>query len=315
MKIKTEYKVGLIGLITILVLYFGIMFLKGKDIFNVETSYYTVFDDVSGLYKSNYIYLNGMKVGYIKDITMLDQNAKKFLVWIAVTSDVKIPVDSKIAIFASDILGSKALKINMGMSKNNFNKRDTIPSGIENGMLDQLANNLAPIAVKLNNVMTTFDSILIGVNNVMDRKTQENIMLTMESIKNTAQSVENISLNLDKIIESEQAKIKTILANAESITSNLKENNVALTNAINNFSNISDTIAKANLGTTITETNLSLKTLSNVLKAIENGEGNAGLLIKDDKLYKNLESSTKSLDLLIEDIKANPRKYIKLSIF
>lgn len=315
MKIKTEYKVGLIGLITILVLYFGIMFLKGKDIFNVETSYYTVFDDVSGLYKSNYIYLNGMKVGYIKDITMLDQNAKKFLVWIAVTSDVKIPVDSKIAIFASDILGSKALKINMGMSKNNFNKRDTIPSGIENGMLDQLANNLAPIAVKLNNVMTTFDSILIGVNNVMDRKTQENIMLTMESIKNTAQSVENISLNLDKIIESEQAKIKTILANAESITSNLKENNAALTNAINNFSNISDTIAKANLGTTITETNLSLKTLSNVLKAIENGEGNAGLLIKDDKLYKNLESSTKSLDLLIEDIKANPRKYIKLSIF
>lgn len=315
MKIKTEYKVGLIGLITILVLYFGIMFLKGKDIFNVETSYYTVFDDVSGLYKSNYIYLNGMKVGYIKDITMLDQNAKKFLVWIAVTSDVKIPVDSKIAIFASDILGSKALKINMGMSKNNFNKRDTIPSGIENGMLDQLANNLAPIAVKLNNVMTTFDSILTGVNNVMDRKTQENIMLTMESIKNTAQSVENISLNLDKIIESEQAKIKTILANAESITSNLKENNVALTNAINNFSNISDTIAKANLGTTITETNLSLKTLSNVLKAIENGEGNAGLLIKDDKLYKNLESSTKSLDLLIEDIKANPRKYIKLSIF
>ncbi|MBP6430033.1 MAG: MCE family protein [Bacteroidales bacterium] len=315
MKIKTEYKVGLVGLITILVLYFGIMFLKGKDIFNVETSYYTVFDDVSGLYKSNYIYLNGMKVGYIKDITMLDQNAKKFLVWIAVTSDVKIPNDSKVAIFASDMLGSKALKINMGMSRLNFNKKDTIPSGIENGMLDQLANNLAPIAVKLNNVMTTFDSLLTGVNNVMDRKTQENIILTMESMKNTAQNVEHISLNLDKIIESEQAKIKTILANAESITSNLKENNQALTNAINNFSNISDTIAKANLGSTIRETNMSLKTLSNILKSIENGEGNAGLLIKDDKLYKNLESSTKSLDLLIEDIKANPRKYIKLSIF
>lgn len=95
----------------------------------------------------------------------------------------------------------------------------------------------------------------------------------------------------------------------------MKENNQALTNAINNFSNISDTIAKANLGSTITETNLSLKSLSNILKAIENGEGNAGLLIKDDKLYKNLESSTKSMDALIEDIKANPRKYIKLSIF
>ncbi|MFA7082604.1 MAG: MlaD family protein [Bacteroidales bacterium] len=315
MKIKTEYKVGLVGLITILVLYFGIMFLKGKDIFNVETSYYTVFDDVSGLYKSNYIYLNGMKVGYIKDITMIDQSAKNFLVWIAVTSDVNIPNDSKVAIFASDMLGSKALKINMGMSRVNFRKKDTIPSGIENGMLDQLANNITPIVVKLNNVMTNFDSLLVGVNRVLDNKTQENILLSMESIKNTAVNLDHITLNLDKILDSEKVRIQKILANTESITNNLKENNQALTNAINNFSNISDTIAKANLGSTIRETNMSLKTLSNILKSIENGEGNAGLLIKDDKLYKNLESSTKSLDLLIEDIKANPRKYIKLSIF
>jgi len=314
-KIKTEYKVGLVGLITILVLYFGIMFLKGKDIFNVETSYYTVFDDVSGLYKSNYIYLNGMKVGYIKDITMIDQSAKNFLVWIAVTSDVNIPNDSKVAIFASDMLGSKALKINMGMSRVNFRKKDTIPSGIENGMLDQLANNITPIVVKLNNVMTNFDSLLVGVNRVLDNKTQENILLSMESIKNTAVNLDHITLNLDKILDSEKVRIQKILANTESITNNLKENNQALTNAINNFSNISDTIAKANLGSTIRETNMSLKTLSNILKSIENGEGNAGLLIKDDKLYKNLESSTKSLDLLIEDIKANPRKYIKLSIF
>ena len=315
MKIKTEYKIGVVGLVTILVLYFGIMFLKGRDIFNVETSYYTVFDDVSGLYKSNYIYLNGMKVGYIKDITMIDQNARKFLVWIAVTSDVKIPDDSKVAIFASDMLGSKALKINMGMSRHNFNKKDTIGSAIENGMLDQLANNITPIVVKLNSVMTNFDSLLVGVNRIMDHKTQENIILSMESIKNTAVNLDHITLNLDKILDSEKNKIRTILANTESITSNLKDNNEALTNAINNFSDISDTIAKANLGKTITETNISLKTLSNILRAIENGEGNAGLLIKDDKLYKNLESSTKSLDALIEDIKENPKKYVKLSIF
>ncbi|MCK9163526.1 MAG: hypothetical protein M0O93_04175, partial [Bacteroidales bacterium] len=188
-------------------------------------------------------------------------------------------------------------------------------SAIENGMLDQLANNITPIVVKLNSVMTNFDSLLVGVNRIMDHKTQENIILSMESIKNTAVNLDHITLNLDKILDSEKNKIRTILANTESITSNLKENNVALTNAINNFSNISDTIAKANLGKTITETNISLKTLSNILKAIENGEGNAGLLIKDDKLYKNIESSTKSLDALIEDIKENPKKYVKLSIF
>ncbi|MDD2489161.1 MAG: MlaD family protein [Bacteroidales bacterium] len=314
MKIKTEYKIGVIGLITILVLYFGIMFLKGKDLFNVETSYYAVFDDVSGLYKSNYIYLNGMKVGYIKDINMLDQSGKKFVVWIAVSGDVKIPDDSKLSIFSSDMLGSKALKINMGISKTSFEKKDTITSDIENGMIDQLANNITPIVVKLNSVMTNLDTLIVSVNNVMDSKTQANIKASMESIKNSTQNIEHITLNLDKVVESERNKIKTILTNAESITNNFKENNQALTNAINNFSNISDTIAKANLGSTITQTNLSLKSLSNILKSIEQGEGNAGLLLKDDKLYKNMESSTKKLDALIEDIKQNPKRYLKFSI-
>jgi len=313
-KIKTEYKIGVIGLITILVLYFGIMFLKGKDLFNVETSYYAVFDDVSGLYKSNYIYLNGMKVGYIKDINMLDQSGKKFVVWIAVSGDVKIPDDSKLSIFSSDMLGSKALKINMGISKTSFEKKDTITSDIENGMIDQLANNITPIVVKLNSVMTNLDTLIVSVNNVMDSKTQANIKASMESIKNSTQNIEHITLNLDKVVESERNKIKTILTNAESITNNFKENNQALTNAINNFSNISDTIAKANLGKTITQTNLSLKSLSNILKSIEQGEGNAGLLLKDDKLYKNMESSTKKLDALIEDIKQNPKRYLKFSI-
>ncbi|MFA6704929.1 MAG: MlaD family protein [Bacteroidales bacterium] len=314
MKIKTEYKIGVIGLITILVLYFGIMFLKGKDLFNVETSYYAVFDDVSGLYKSNYIYLNGMKVGYIKDINMLDQSGKKFVVWIAVSGDVKIPDDSKLSIFSSDMLGSKALKINMGISKTSFEKKDTITSDIENGMIDQLANNITPIVVKLNSVMTNLDTLIVSVNNVMDSKTQANIKASMESIKNSTQNIEHITLNLDKVVESERNKIKTILTNAESITNNFKENNQALTNAINNFSNISDTIAKANLGSTITQTNLSLKSLSNILKSIEQGEGNAGLLLKDDKLYKNMENSTKKLDALIEDIKQNPKRYLKFSI-
>jgi len=313
-KIKTEYKIGVIGLITILVLYFGIMFLKGKDLFNVETSYYAVFDDVSGLYKSNYIYLNGMKVGYIKDINMLDQSGKKFVVWIAVSGDVKIPDDSKLSIFSSDMLGSKALKINMGISKTSFEKKDTITSDIENGMIDQLANNITPIVVKLNSVMTNLDTLIVSVNNVMDSKTQANIKASMESIKNSTQNIEHITLNLDKVVESERNKIKTILTNAESITNNFKENNQALTNAINNFSNISDTIAKANLGKTITQTNLSLKSLSNILKSIEQGEGNAGLLLKDDKLYKNMENSTKKLDALIEDIKQNPKRYLKFSI-
>ncbi|MDX9797574.1 MAG: hypothetical protein RBT05_01815, partial [Bacteroidales bacterium] len=105
------------------------------------------------------------------------------------------------------------------------------------------------------------------------------------------------------------------IANADSITENFKQNNESLTNAINNFSNISVTIAKANLGKTITEANESLTSLTKTMRSIEKGEGSAGLLINDDKLYKNLESSTKKLDALIEDIKQNPKRYLKFSVF
>jgi phospholipid/cholesterol/gamma-HCH transport system substrate-binding protein len=314
-KIKTEYKVGIIGVITIAILYFGIIFLKGKDLFNVETSYYAVFDDVSGLYKSNYIYLNGMKVGYIKDIKSIDEKASRFIVWIAVDSEIEIPKDSKIMIFSSDLLGSKALKIKMGISNENFHRRDTIESAIENGMIDQLADNITPIVVKLNSVMTNVDTLIVGVNAILDKQAQNDIKQSLENIKSITQNLENVSIKLDGLIDTEKVKIQAIIDNAESITSNFRQNNEKLTNAINNFSNISDTIAKANLGETIIEANKSLNSLSKIIKSIENGEGSAGLLIRDDKLYKNLETSTKKLDALIEDIKQHPKRYLKISVF
>jgi phospholipid/cholesterol/gamma-HCH transport system substrate-binding protein len=314
-KIKTEYKVGIIGVITIAILYFGIIFLKGKDLFNVETSYYAVFDDVSGLYKSNYIYLNGMKVGYIKDIKSIDEKASKFIVWIAVDSEIEIPKDSKIMIFSSDLLGSKALKIKMGISNETFHRRDTIESAIENGMIDQLADNITPIVVKLNSVMTNVDTLIVGVNAILDKQAQNDIKQSLENIKSITQNLENVSIKLDGLIDTEKVKIQAIIDNAESITSNFRQNNEKLTNAINNFSNISDTIAKANLGETIIEANKSLNSLSKIIKSIENGEGSAGLLIRDDKLYKNLETSTKKLDALIEDIKQHPKRYLKISVF
>jgi phospholipid/cholesterol/gamma-HCH transport system substrate-binding protein len=314
-KIKTEYKVGVIGVISIVILYFGVMYLKGKDLFDVETSYYAVFDDVSGLYKSNYIYLNGMKVGYIKDITNIDPHARKFLVWIAVKSEIKIPKDSKIMIFSSDMLGSKALKIDMGISPTSFERRDTISSAVENGMLDQLSANLTPIVIRLNSVITNLDTLLVSVNHVMDKNTQSDIKASMASIRRSVNNIENITVQVDGLVGSEKQKITKILSNAESITTNFRENNDKLTSAINNFNNISDTIAKAKLGTTIRETNMSLNSLSKILKSIENGEGSAGLLIKDDKLYRNLELSTKNLNALIEDIKQNPKKYINVRVF
>ena len=315
MKIKTEYKVGIVGVITIAILYFGISFMKGRDLFKVETSYYVVFDNVEGLYKSNYVYLNGMKVGYIKDINNIDAFGESFLVHISIKSDIKIPNNSEIMIFNSDLLGSKALKIVPGNSTTAFNSKDTIPSVTETGLIDQLSQDITPIIGRLNRVITSLDTLLLNVNSIMDKETQNDIKQSIANINSATANIDNISLKLDGLMESEKQRITNIFANAESITKNLRDNNAKLTNAIENFNNISDTIAQAKLGSTIRETNQSLSSLSNILKSIEKGEGSAGLLIKDDKLYNNLEKSSKELEALIEDIKTNPKKYLTIKVF
>lgn len=315
MKIKTEYKVGIVGVITIAILYFGISFMKGRDLFKVETSYYVVFDNVEGLYKSNYVYLNGMKVGYIKDINNIDAFGESFLVHISIKSDIKIPNNSEIMIFNSDLLGSKALKIVPGNSTTAYNSKDTIPSVTETGLIDQLSQDITPIIGRLNRVITSLDTLLLNVNSIMDKETQNDIKQSIANINSATANIDNISLKLDGLMESEKQRITNIFANAESITKNLRDNNAKLTNAIENFNNISDTIAQAKLGSTIRETNQSLSSLSNILKSIEKGEGSAGLLIKDDKLYNNLEKSSKELEALIEDIKTNPKKYLTIKVF
>lgn len=315
MKLKTEYKVGLVGVLTIALLYLGIAYLKGQDIFNVETNYYTVFNNVEGLYKSNYVYLNGMKVGYIKDIQNMDAHGDKFLVKVSIKSDIVLSEDSRIAIFSSDLLGSKALKIIPGRSSVLYQKQDTIPTIAESGFMDQMSQNLAPAVLRLNSVMANLDTLLVNVNNVMDSKTQANIRQSMENIKLATANINRISLEVDGLMDSEKKKIQKIISNTESITSNFKDNNEKLTSAINNFNAISDTIAKAKLGNTIRETNMSLTSLSNILQKIERGEGSVGLLLKDDKLYNNIESSTKKLDDLILDIKTNPKKYVTIRVF
>lgn len=315
MKIKTEYKVGIVGVITIAILYFGISFMKGRDLFKVETSYYVVFDNVEGLYKSNYVYLNGMKVGYIKDINNIDAFGESFLVHISIKSDIKIPNNSEIMIFNSDLLGSKALKIVPGNSTTAYNSKDTIPSVTETGLIDQLSQDITPIIGRLNRVITSLDTLLLNVNSIMDKETQNDIKQSIANINSATANIDNISLKLDGLMDSEKQRITNIFANAESITKNLRDNNAKLTNAIENFNNISDTIAQAKLGSTIRETNQSLSSLSNILKSIEKGEGSAGLLIKDDKLYNNLEKSSKELEALIEDIKTNPKKYLTIKVF
>ena len=305
---KTEIKIGIVGFGILLLLFFGIKFLKGIDVFQKETTYYVFYDNVSVMYEGNYIYLNGMKVGYVKDIEAMGERAEKFLVTVAVDSKIKITDDSKMVFFSADILGSKAMKIELGNSNRILENKDTIMGGVELGMLDKLGSSIAPMAQNL-------DSILFATKNILNQQTQNNLQHTFANLEATSERLSSISGQFDNLMKNEKEKIGKIISNTESITSNLKNNNDELNNIISKIGQITDTVAQAQLGSTILQTTQTLEKLNNVLGVIEKGKGNIGLLINDEGLYKSFDESAKKLDALIEDIKANPKKYINVSVF
>lgn len=305
---KTEFKVGLFGLLVLVILFFGIKFLKGSDIFQKENVYYATYNDVSGMLVSSNVFINGLRVGYVKEITTTNERADNFVVAFTVRSDIKIPEDSKILLFSSDLLGSKALKLQLGNSSKIISDGDTIKSDKELGMLDNLGASISPM-------MNNLDSILSSLNNILNIQNQNSLRNTIANIETTTERLGNITTNLDNLMSSEKTKLAKIIENTESITSNLKDNNQKLTNIIQNVDNIVDSAAKANIGSTLIETGKSIERLNSVLGVIEKGKGNVGLLINDEELYKSLDNSAKNLNKLIEDIKENPKKYINVSVF
>ncbi|MDR0790782.1 MAG: MlaD family protein [Bacteroidales bacterium] len=314
-KYKRELRIGVTAIVALVLLFFGINYLKGNDIFSSDNRYFAIYNSVAGLHASNYIYINGMKVGYVKKIDRMDSQGQKFLVEIAIDNDVKIPADSKLVMYSSGLLGGTELRIDMGVSNKFLASKDTLAATAEMGLMDRLGGELNPTIENITMAASHLDSVLASINQILDQKGQENIKQSLENIKATTAYLSSISIKIDGLIGNEKARVEKIFANLEDITTNFNNNSEKLSNIITNFNDISDTLAQAKIGSTLRETNQSLASLSAILQKIDKGEGNVGLLLNDDQLYKSIDASAKKLDALIEDIKLNPKRYVKFSIF
>ncbi len=316
-KLRTEVKVGIIAIFVIGMLIWGINFLKGRDIFSSRKTYYAVYSDLNGVTPSASVFINGLKVGRLKNITYQDAKLKKFILDFEIRSDIRLPINSSTRVYSSDILGSKALEIIMGDARVYCEEGDTIQSDFVGGagMLDEVAKQLKPIKDRAESILNNLDTVISSVKFVLNTQTQADLVQTLQQINTMSLHLSRVSVQLDGLMESEKKKVSSILTNVESVSSNLRENNDKLSNVITNFSNLSDSLAKSNISKTLRDANSSMESLSNILKKIDGGKGNMGMLINNDSLYSNMERSIKNLDLLIDDIRKNPKRYIHISIF
>jgi len=317
LKLPREFKIGLLIVAATVGAVWGINFLKGKNIFTNATHYYVIYDNINGLLVSNPVKVYGFKIGKVEDIVYLpNRSSGHLLVKLRIeNSEFKIPKDSKARIRSSDLLGSREVAIIMGNSSDFFKPGDTLNAQMEQTLSEQVNEMLAPLKVKVENLLGSVDSIIITFKEVFDEKGMSNITKGISGIRTTIENVTKITETLKNLVESEKGKISGITSNVESISGNLKSNNKKISGIINNLESVTDSVKNMRLGQLGRKLNSSLVHLDSLIIRLNSKDGTLGRLISSPALYHDLDSTVNSLNSLIQEIKNRPGEYITVSLF
>lgn len=311
---KAELKIGVIGIFSIFLLIWGISFLKGNNIFENSNEYYSIYKNIDGLESSAPVRINGLTVGNVTEIYFHPNSSGDIIVKFTLNNDIKFPRNSIAKIYNSDIMGTKAVKLIYGNSNIFASAGDTLYSEIEDGLKDEVNKQVLPLKNKAEELISSIDSVMTVITTVLDKDARESLSSSLRSLNRTFSTMELAMVRLDSVIYKNDIRVSNIIQNVESITTNLHNNNDIIARTLKNFEAISDSIAKSNIKSTINNLDKSLADFDKILQKIEKGEGTIGLLLNDKEMYNNLTSASNQLDLLIEDMKKYPKRYLTFSL-
>ncbi|HEY5470574.1 MAG TPA: MlaD family protein [Bacteroidales bacterium] len=307
-KISNEVKVGATTLLAILIFIWLYSFLKGKDFFSNSAYYYTVFDEIGGLAESSPVEINGFKVGVVQNIDFLDDESGRLVVTFSVIKNFKLPKKTVAEIVPMSLLGGMKVHFIFGTGPGYYVNRDTIPGRIAESLIKTVESELIPVTEKLTKLITTIDSVTSSVNEIMNAGFKKNLSETLANLNSTTGK-------LDNIIGSKEEELKATLDNVNKFTKMLSDNSASMSGTFKNLETISDTLASADIFASISSLKTSLGKTSLMIDNINKGKGTAGQFLTNDTLYLNMTHSLESLNILLKDMKANPKRYVHFSIF
>lgn len=292
----------------------GLNFLKGKNIFSQEMEYVAIYPKISALVEGNPVYINGYHVGQVTHIYFHPNGQGKIVVQFTVAKGtVPLPQDTEAMIYSSDLLGSKAIDLVLGKDTAYFlEPGDTILASVEMEIGEAVNATIAPLKKKTEELIASVDSAVGIVQNILNKEVMDHVGKGFESFQRSFVKFEQIANNMDDLVDANKSKLNDIFSKVQSITVNFNNNNEDLTNAIQNLSSITDSLAKADFATTLNNVNDALNATSEIMLKINNGEGTLGLLLNDDKLYNELSMAAIDLNMLLLDMRLNPGKYVPL---
>lgn len=299
MKISKEVKTGILVLSGIVLLYYGLNYLKGRDLFNSSLTFFTEYNNVEGLVPSTPVTINGLSVGKVTNIDFKGDGSGKLLVKFIVDSEFEFSKNSKAELYETGLIGGKAIAIVPAFDGSENAKEDDILQGtIKAGLTDLVNQRLTPLQEKIEVMMVGADSLLNNLNDVFDDKTKANLRASVAGINDVIQNFKKTSSSLNTLMANNEEKLNNTLSNVDKISSNL--------------SKTTQQLANANLEETIKSLETTIQNFNGISDKLKNGEGSIGKLLHDDELYNNIKGATGELESLLNDIKLHPKRYFRI---
>jgi phospholipid/cholesterol/gamma-HCH transport system substrate-binding protein len=301
-KISNEVKIGATVLVVLLCFIWLFSFLRGKDIFSNKAHYYVVYDKVAGLTESSPVEINGYKVGVVQTIRFSDPESGRLLVKLSVDKGFRLPENTVAEITTATLIAGMKIQFVFGEGPGTYSSGDTIPGRLAISLITKLEDELVPLKDKAESVIVKLDSAIGSLNKIMNPKFRSDLGSGIASLSNTVRGIEKADLGAS-------------LENLRKLTGMLAENSDKIRNTFDNLESLSDTLAAADLYSSVGNLKSSLEKITELMDNLNSGTGTAGKLLTNDSLYVNLNNSLSSLNALLLDLKANPKKYVHFSMF
>jgi phospholipid/cholesterol/gamma-HCH transport system substrate-binding protein len=314
MKISNETKVGALTAVAITLLILGFNFLKGKTLFKTGNIIYAKYTDTKGIMVSNGVFINGFQVGSVYDIENADKNLSAIVVAIKLKDNYNIPANS-IASIKENPLGNASITIALGDAATYVKSGDTILTASNAGLLGDVMNKLGPVGDQIKATVGSLDAVLKNINTIFDPATKNNLQEVIANINKTTASLVVSSASIQAMLNQQTGAITTSMNNVNSFTKNLADNNDKVTRMLGNVEKTTEILSKADIDGTVAQLKNSIETLNTILGKMSSTDGSLGKLLNDKALYDNLTNTVRSANILMDDLRVHPKRYVNISVF
>ncbi len=310
MKFSKEIKAGLIALIAVVGFVILFQFMKGKSLFTTDNIFFAKFDNVEGLASSNPVSINGLKVGQVDQIIPItDKDGKiHFVVKVTLNDDFEFSKKSTLEIFEPGLMSGNEMRVNLQYGQPMAKDGDTLAGAYTLSMMSSLSSQVAPVKDQLQIVLKRVDSLTANANQILNDQNKAEIKALLLNLNKTVSAFEGTSRQTNALLANNDPRIQKVLDNTNRATISAKT-------SIDKFGRVADEVDVNKLNNTIDKLSITSDKLNGVISGIQNGEGSLGKLTKDEQLYNNLSAASDNLNKLMEDLKANPKRYLNFSVF